>query len=161
MSWGNFLESTEKPKPKTTKKTCNYRKEKCPLDNNCLTNNIIYRATIKTNNRIKFYIGSTSTTFKNRYNNHEASFNNKLKQHNTELSYYIWELKEANKNYNLKWEILCRTKTKPKNNKTHRLCSLENYEIEKIKKELSLIKEKKDSKPVSTTKTCILKEQKQ
>ena len=31
-------------------------------------------------------------------------------------------------------EILCRTKTKPKNNKTGHLCSLEKYEIEKTKK---------------------------
>ena len=83
------------------------------------------------NNR-QFYKGSTSTTFKNRYNNHKASFNNKLKRHNTELSNYIWELKETNTNYNLRWEILCKTKTKPKNNKTCHLCSLEKYEIEKI-----------------------------
>ena len=99
---------------KQQEKTCNCRKEKCPLDNNCLANNIIYRATITTNNTIKFYLGSTSTSFNNRYNNHKASFNNKLKRHNTELSNCIYKLKEANKNYNLKLKILCRTKTKPK-----------------------------------------------
>ena len=85
-----------------------------PLRYDCLASNIIYKATITTNITIKFYIGSTTTTFKNRYNNHKASFNNKLERHNTELSNYIWELKETNTNYNLKSEILCRTKTKPK-----------------------------------------------
>ena len=68
-----------------------------PLDNNYLANNIIYRATIKTKNKTKFYVGSTSTTFKNKYSNHKASFNKKSKRHNTELSNYIWELIDANK----------------------------------------------------------------
>ena len=45
---------------------------------------------------------------------------------------YIWELKDPNKDYSLKLEILCGTKTKPKNNKTCHLCSLEKYENEKI-----------------------------
>ena len=133
--------------PKIQEKTCNCKKEKCPLDNNCLARNIIYKATITTDNTTKFYVGSTSTTFKNRYNNHKASFNNKLKKHNTELWNYIWELKETNTNYNLRWEILCRTKTKPKNNKTCHLCSLEKYEIEKIKKESSLNKRKERQQP--------------
>ena len=105
-------------------------------------------------------MGSTSTTFKNRYSNHKISFTNKLKRHNTELSNYIWELKDAYKDYNLKWETLCRTKTKPRNNKTCHLCCLEKYEIEKIKKDLSLLKEKKDINPASIVKKCILKEQK-
>ena len=75
------------------------------------------------------------------------------------MSNYIWELKDANKDYNLKWKILCRTKTKPKNNKTSNLCSLGKYETEKLKKSYHCIKEKKDSNPVITTKICILKQQ--
>ena len=47
----------------------------------------------------------------------------------------IWELKDKNKNYKLNWEILCRTKTKPINNKTCKLCSLEKYEIGKTDKQ--------------------------
>ena len=39
----------------------------------------------------KIYLGLTSSTFKNRYSNHKASFN----RHNTELSNYIWKLKET------------------------------------------------------------------
>jgi len=66
-------------------KTCNCRKEKCPLNNDCLANYIIYRATIKTNKKIIIYVGSTSTTTKNKYNNHKPSVNNKLR--NTIPSY--------------------------------------------------------------------------
>ena len=43
--------------------------------------------------------------------------------------------------------MLCRTKTKPKNNKTCHLCSLEKYEIEKITKESSLKKRKERQQP--------------
>ena len=93
------------------------QERKQSLDNNRLAKNIIYKATIPTNNTIKFYLGSTSTTLKNIYNNHKASFNNKLKRHNTELSNYIWELKETNTKYNLKWEILFRTKQNQKTTK--------------------------------------------
>jgi len=61
---------------KKRKKTCNCRTEPCPLNKNCLTSNLIYKATVKTDNTTKIYIGSTSTTFKDRYRNHKASFNN-------------------------------------------------------------------------------------
>ena len=43
---------------KQKEKTCNCRK-KSPLDNNCLAKNIIYQATIKTNNITQFYVGLT------------------------------------------------------------------------------------------------------
>ena len=87
------------------------------LDNNCLASSIIYKETIKTSNKIKFNVGSTSTTFEKRYSNYKASFNNKLKRHNTKLSNYIRELKETNTKYNLKWEILFRTKQNQKTTK--------------------------------------------
>ena len=52
-----------------------------------------------------------------------------------------------NKDYNLKQEKLCKTETKHKNSKTCILCSLEIYETEKIKKELSLNKRKERKQP--------------
>ena len=64
------------------------------------------------------------------------------------------------KNYYLKWEILDRTKKKLKNNKTSNLCSLEKNKIEKINKESSLNKSKKDSNPVFTTKDVLKKNKK-
>ena len=35
----------------------------------------------------------------------------------TELSNYIWELKDANKDYNLKWETICKLKQNRKTTK--------------------------------------------
>merc|ERR1712096_567660 len=126
-------------------KTCNCKTEPCPLNKNCLTSNLIYKATVNTDNTTKTYIRSTSTTFKDRYRNHKASFNNKQKRYSTELSNYLWQLKDKDKNYKLKWEILCRTK--PNNNKTCKLCSLEKYEIEKTEKSTSLNKRQERQQP--------------
>ena len=134
------------------------QERKCHLDNNCLASNIIYRATIITNNITKFYVSSTSTTFKNR--NHKASFNNKLKRHITEISNYIWKIKLSNNKFNLKWEILCRTKIKLKNNKAYNLCSLEKHKIEILKKKLSLNKRKERQQPCLYYQNIYLKEQK-
>ena len=49
-------------------------KSKCPLDNKCLTNEIVYKDEIKTNDDInelstKVYFGIRETEFKSRYNN--------------------------------------------------------------------------------------------
>jgi hypothetical protein len=55
-----------------------------------MTNNIIYKATVTTNNTndTKHYIGMTATTFKERYANHTSSFRHKkLKQNGTFETY--------------------------------------------------------------------------
>ena len=56
---------------------CNCRKRnECPLNNQCLTTGFVYRATVTTaaDDARMCYIGSTATTFKQRYANHKASF---------------------------------------------------------------------------------------
>ena len=46
---------------------------------------------------MKTYIGLMETPFKDRYRNHVKSFNNEKYQKETELSKYIWELKDKDK----------------------------------------------------------------
>ena len=64
---------------KTNGKTYNCRnKSNCPLDNKCLTNKIVYKAEIETNDGInelstKVYFGISETEFKSRYKNHTIS----------------------------------------------------------------------------------------
>ena len=55
-------------------------------------------------NKTKHYYGTCEKNFKECYNNHTASFKNKVKK-STELSEYIWELKDNNIQHNLKWCI--------------------------------------------------------
>ena len=53
----------------------------------------------------KNYYGNCEKSFKERYNNHTSSFRNILRQKSTELSNYIWELKENDENYTIDWLI--------------------------------------------------------
>ena len=81
------------PAPSTAK-TCNcHRKTDCPMDANCLSECLIYKASASTTTN-KFYYGTCENTFKERYNNHSSSFRNKSRDKNTELPKYVWELKE-------------------------------------------------------------------
>ena len=54
---------------------------------------------MKTPNEEKTYIGLTATSFKARYMNHKASFNNRAKSNQTELSKHIWKLKDDGSPY--------------------------------------------------------------
>ena len=75
---------------------CNCRnKDDCPLDGECLTPNIIYRAG-------KFNYGTSEMTFKKRHSNHTRDFKHVKYQNATELTKYIWQLKNNNFNYGIK-----------------------------------------------------------
>ena len=71
---------------------CNCRKkENCPLDNKCLTPNIIYEAQItnNTNDEHKKYLGVAATSFKEKYHNHTRDFKHKKYMKCIELSKYF------------------------------------------------------------------------
>ena len=94
---------------------CNYRvPSEWPLEKKCLTKNTIYKAvvTTKEDNEAKEYIGMTANRFKERYGNHENE---------TELSKYLWKLKNAGKSHSMKWSIL---KQDPSYTAVEKPCSL-------------------------------------
>ena len=127
-------------KNSTKDKLCNCRKDPCPLNNQCLISNIIYKAVVISNKTTKHYVGSTGNTFKERYRNHKSSFNNINKRHTTELANYIWNLKDNNTDFKIEWEILNRTKSKFNTKFGCRLCNLEKIQIDKTDKTKSLNK---------------------
>ena len=112
---------------------CNCRsKEECPLNNNCLSSSIIYNAQITTTDNKttpKNYIGLTEGTFKQRFNQHKVTFRHRKYTNSTELSKYIWQLKDNSVNFNIKWSIIARAR--PYNNTTKRcdLCLTEKLMI--------------------------------
>ena len=113
-------------------KECNCRqKESCPLRGKCLTESVVYQATVtrKDNQHKETYVGLTEGAFKTRYNNHTSSFRNPKHKHSTELSKYIWHLKQASIEHSIHWKIL--KKCKAYSNKTKRcnLCLHEKYII--------------------------------
>ena len=120
------------PKTTTTEYGCNCRSKKnCPLDNNCLSPSLVYKASVTTKDDTagKIYIGLTEGTFKQRYNQHTLSLRNKKYANSTELSKHIWILNDNKIEYTINWSIL--TTAAAYNNKTKRcnLCSAEKFYI--------------------------------
>ena len=74
-----------------------YRSQtECTMSGNYLKESAVYQATVWTENHnpLQTYVGLTENSFKTRYSNHKPSFSNADKRHNTELSKYIWYLKQ-------------------------------------------------------------------
>ena len=89
----------------TNNKPCSCRqKSNCPLNQNCLSECLVYNAVVNTSTT-KNYYRTCEKSFKERYKNHTSSFRNKSHQKSTELSNYIWELKENGANYTIDWLI--------------------------------------------------------
>jgi hypothetical protein len=111
-------------------KACNCRnKNVCPLDNKCLSSGIVYQATVRINTTSESYVGLGETGFKTRYRNHCTSFNHERYKNATELSKYIWDLKNSKEDHIIIWRQLC--KATPYNSITKRcnLCLAEKYYI--------------------------------
>ena len=82
-----LLQDNDKP----NKSGCNCRKQACPLQENCLAENLVYEAALRHDGKTVKYYGSTCTTFKTRWRNHTASFRNANKANDTTLAAYVWE----------------------------------------------------------------------
>ena len=93
--------------PEENIKMCNCRNvEECPLNGECLAENIVYQADVHETAEISNNIGIYKPEFKSRYNNHTNSFNDESKKSDTELSKKIWDLKEKGLPYKIHWKIL-------------------------------------------------------
>lgn len=101
----------------------------CPLQKQCMTKDIVYKATVTTSNpnTIMNYIGMTSTTFKERLANHNYTFEHKEHSNKTELSKYIWTLKDNKKDFNINWQILKRAISYTGGSKRCNLCLEEKF----------------------------------
>ena len=69
---------------------------------------VIYQATVATvdNKPDQTYVGLSENSFKTRFTKHKASLNHPSKRLNTELSKYIWQLKDTKTNFQTTWKIL-------------------------------------------------------
>ena len=111
-------------------KLCNCRNPaSCPLNGQCLKQSVIYQATVTTNEGKKTYIGLTKNSFKERFNGHKTTFKNASKRNSTELSKYIWSLKDQQKDHKIEWEILRSAKAYSNKTKRCQLCNLEKVYI--------------------------------
>lgn len=113
-----------------TKQTCNCRlKDECPLQGNCLTNQVVYQAAVQTTSGRETYIGIAATDFKARYRNHTMSFRNSTYKNSTELSKHVWQLKDRKEEFNITWKILRRANAYNPSNQRCNLCLTEKLLI--------------------------------
>ena len=79
-----------------------------------IVHSIVYQATVtlenpeNSDNPENVYFGICEGSFKPRYRNHLKSFNNRRYETDTELSEYIWKLKDRGMSYSIKWDIKSR-----------------------------------------------------
>ena len=118
---------------KTPDPPCNcLDKHTCPLDGSCKASNIVYQATLTTEEEppsVETYVGLTATDFKARHSNHKTSMNNKNYSSATTLSVKVWELKKEKISYDLKWKIIGRAQPFSPISGVCNLCTLEKYII--------------------------------
>ena len=108
---------------------CNCRKFPCPLNNGCLVDKVVYKATVSTNDSVETYTGLTGNTFKERYGGHKTSFNLRRYAKSTTLSKYVWKQKDENKNYDVDWSIIDRAPSFNPTTRSCRLCLKEKFYI--------------------------------
>ena len=115
-------------KRKEDTKSCNCKKYECPLKNeksSCRTKGVVYEATIETDAEKRHYVGLTANEFKERWYRHEHDFRKREKCESTELSKYVWQLKNNNIAYNIKWKILKKVAELKNGSRMCRLCTME------------------------------------
>ena len=111
-------------------KTCNCRKaDECPLNGECLLKEVVYQAKVTTKEKTETCIGLTATEFKTRWRNHQMSFKHENKKNDTELSKYLWQLKEKKKDFTITWKILAKARAYTTLTKRCNLCISEKFFI--------------------------------
>ena len=115
--------------PQSSKKTnCNCQnKDECPLNNQCRTPCMVYKATVTAKNVEKYYVGSVEGEFKVRWRNHMKSLRNARYEHDTTLSTYVWSLKDQGMDPKIKWEILKKSTPYRCGGKHCNLCQEEKF----------------------------------
>ena len=97
------------------------------MDGECLVNEVVYQATVKTKDTKETYIGLTANQFKARYRNQQMSFRHEKRRNETERRKHLCKLKEEGKYLTVAWKIIA--KAKPCANLTKRcnLCTTEKF----------------------------------
>ena len=82
--------------------------DSCPVQGKCETKCVVYRATVTetASGQRETYTGVTANTFKKRLSGHKTDTNYERYRRNTSLSKHIWNLKEEDKDYEIKWSLV-------------------------------------------------------
>ena len=111
-------------------KACNCRDNaSCPVGNDCLKTNVVYKATVQHENKISNYIWMTENSFKTRYTQHKSSLKHSKNRTQTELCNLIWSLKDSSTPYTLAWHIIDQAQPYQPGKRSCNLCLTEKFHI--------------------------------
>ena len=110
-------------------KPCDCTRMECPMNGNCGKRNVVYQATVTSNDgKVEHYVG-VAALFKSRYKGHRTSINNPNYKSATTLSKYIWKLKEEKIGYDIKWRYIDRGSLYNPITRKCNLCNKEKFYI--------------------------------
>ena len=127
----NILKNYKTKHPDTQLCNCTNKKQ-CSLNGHCLTESIIFQASITANipgYKEKVYLAVSATTFKICYGNHRKPFTKQRYKYDTELSKEYWKMKQQKRIPRIKWKVLRKCHA---HNQTKKQCMLrlnEKHEI--------------------------------
>ena len=90
-----------------------------------MTSSVIYQAEVSTTSSTKVYTGSTESAWKTRFNNHQSSLRLRHLGAATTLSSYVWQLKDSDTDYRIRWKIVKSVPGYTKETKKCQLCLAE------------------------------------
>ena len=131
---------------KNLESNCTCRdKANCPSKDTCNTEDVLYVATVKAEEKTHTYTGVTSNSFKSRIKNHEQNFKslNPKMQNKTTLSTFICNLKKKNIEFTVDWEIVRQVPSYKAGSDKCNLCIAEVAQIF-FKKELATLNNKEE-----------------
>ena len=101
--------------------------EKCPLDGECKTPSLVYRADVEAEGTTRYYVGQTQRTFKQRLYIHNSD--TKTGRRRTALTNHLLDLKSKNIVPNVSWSKICLAKPRGRGEKMCQLCISEKTNI--------------------------------
>ena len=131
------------PSEEDHRKLCSCTKSKrdqCPLQQQCLVKNIIYKATVHTSGEEKHYIGSTGRSFKKRFSEHSHALKHRNSQQATTLSKYVWKARDEGEDPKITWSVIHRIPEPRGPQRICTTCNLERMEIAAADRRQSLNK---------------------
>ena len=90
---------------------------------------MVYKATLRADNKSYSYVGMTEGPFKQRFNGHTSSFRHERFKSATKLSEMVWSLKDQGIDYDISWSIIRRGHAYRPGLTSCDLCTSEKLEI--------------------------------
>ena len=122
----------------------NFYFAKWSLDRKRLMANIVYKAVLSAPSKSgKKYFGIAETSFKDRFRSHTRDFCHKKYVSSTELSKYMWKLKDQKITASIKWNIMSVVHGTPKGS-VYKLCLTEKFWLLKRSNDEHLLNKKSE-----------------